>query len=1078
MAIEPHRFDVGAILLTATIDVSLDDTTNSLTSKLALVGAETLVEVLEDLPKHLRKRVPQNEEFASKAPKLQKADGLLDFSSMTADEVDQRFRAVHETYPVMATWHGQLVKFLDIKRESILFFREEGMGDSLPVTPPREEGGWQETPPRGAKPDAAESPPKSPEMNSRCSICLDTVNDKSKPDRCDHFFCFICLTEWSKVNKKCPLCKTSYSTIYHKYTPTGTYRIHKLPSNNSRDPLSGVHVDNLGAVTWLSVLAANERYRLRRLEVRLERRTNGAASSFRQQLPERRQLMNTSADRATVYSSNLWASPLRGPLGSVRESSPTFYQNNPATTHRLAAWLNRELVALLENRMGALVLVVDLIMDLIKRMSISSHRFPPYLRPYLSANTEHFLHEFNVFARCPYDLHGYDREVIYVSEDRGRQQMRNFMRQEGLSVSVSIYAESGRSLRHRQREETRRQRPSLEVVSSGEEDEGSTRRESAPAIDAIDISSSPEPQRTTEDIRYENPEADDDDIEILEELPPRHLRPVPVVEFTSSPEPERFSPQPGPSGLQTNSGSIEWSGLHRHRWPSTSSSEDEGDSAVKSRSVDASTREGSPKNGRKDEVERKKRKRRKEEPSLLSGNQSRTEKREERREKKREDKEQTPRPSSSISPSRNLRGEEGDRQKRKKKRKHDEKKEEDQKRRKHFSKASTSSRHFDTQSNRSHTQTSEETLGDCVCVQEYSVSPRPTVSSYSSSSRPNSSVMTVEGPYVTRGSPPPPPMHSGTTDCIQITLSVDPISVNQEEVITLDSSSDSDSSCLIISSPLHENANNGIRETSSTTPHSSRSQDRMDQFTNSPNPCSPRDSPSSSQAQMGSFTGSPSSSANYVSPRNSPSRSQVQMDLFLDSCHSAPVSPKVEAKEEYATPMASPVPPEESSNPVDFEPPPLPAPTGGDLSSSSSCTTATELTMAHATVSRTTASPCPPPIKLKRPRKRLFHFHRDFMWSSLVPTDSAFLIACVSKMPKMKEKKSRIHKEIQRQGIQFNTSLGQHILKNPLIVQSMVEKAALKPTDTVLEIGPGTGNMTAKLLERTKKVVAVEIDGR
>ena len=63
-------------------------------------------------------------------------------------------------------------------------------------------------------------------------------------------------------------------------------------------------------------------------------------------------------------------------------------------------------------------------------------------------------------------------------------------------------------------------------------------------------------------------------------------------------------------------------------------------------------------------------------------------------------------------------------------------------------------------------------------------------------------------------------------------------------------------------------------------------------------------------------------------------------------------------------------------------------------------------------------------------------------------------------------------------GIQFNTNLGQHILKNPLIVQSMVEKAALRPTDTVLEIGPGTGNMTAKLLERCKKVIAVEIDGR
>ncbi len=56
------------------------------------------------------------------------------------------------------------------------------------------------------------------------------------------------------------------------------------------------------------------------------------------------------------------------------------------------------------------------------------------------------------------------------------------------------------------------------------------------------------------------------------------------------------------------------------------------------------------------------------------------------------------------------------------------------------------------------------------------------------------------------------------------------------------------------------------------------------------------------------------------------------------------------------------------------------------------------------------------------------------------------------------------------QGLRFNTSLGQHILKNPKIVESMVEKAALRSTDTVLEIGPGTGNMTVKLLERSKRV--------
>ena len=59
-----------------------------------------------------------------------------------------------------------------------------------------------------------------------------------------------------------------------------------------------------------------------------------------------------------------------------------------------------------------------------------------------------------------------------------------------------------------------------------------------------------------------------------------------------------------------------------------------------------------------------------------------------------------------------------------------------------------------------------------------------------------------------------------------------------------------------------------------------------------------------------------------------------------------------------------------------------------------------------------------------------------------------------------------------------NTSLGQHFLKNPAVVTAIVAKAALKPTDVVLEIGPGTGNMTVPLLQQSKNVVAIEYDTR
>ena len=63
-------------------------------------------------------------------------------------------------------------------------------------------------------------------------------------------------------------------------------------------------------------------------------------------------------------------------------------------------------------------------------------------------------------------------------------------------------------------------------------------------------------------------------------------------------------------------------------------------------------------------------------------------------------------------------------------------------------------------------------------------------------------------------------------------------------------------------------------------------------------------------------------------------------------------------------------------------------------------------------------------------------------------------------------------------GVQLHHSLGQHLLKNPLVTQAMIDKAAIKGTDTVLEIGPGTGNLTLKLLEHAKRVVAIEHDPR
>lgn len=57
-----------------------------------------------------------------------------------------------------------------------------------------------------------------------------------------------------------------------------------------------------------------------------------------------------------------------------------------------------------------------------------------------------------------------------------------------------------------------------------------------------------------------------------------------------------------------------------------------------------------------------------------------------------------------------------------------------------------------------------------------------------------------------------------------------------------------------------------------------------------------------------------------------------------------------------------------------------------------------------------------------------------------------------------------------------NKSLGQHWLTDRSVLKSIADCADIKPTTTVLEIGPGLGTLTSVLLSRAERVVAIEID--
>jgi methionyl-tRNA formyltransferase len=103
--------DTGPALATAAIPILPDDTTDTLTTRLAELGARLLAETL---PRWIAGEVapqPQDHSRATLAPKLDKADGRLDWSR-PAVELDRRLRAFAPWPGTFTTWNGKLLRIV------------------------------------------------------------------------------------------------------------------------------------------------------------------------------------------------------------------------------------------------------------------------------------------------------------------------------------------------------------------------------------------------------------------------------------------------------------------------------------------------------------------------------------------------------------------------------------------------------------------------------------------------------------------------------------------------------------------------------------------------------------------------------------------------------------------------------------------------------------------------------------------------------------------------------------------------------------------------------------------------------
>ncbi len=103
--------DTGPILAQREEPIRPDDTTGSLTDRLARVAAELLMEVLPDYLAAKVRPVPQSEEGVTYCRPLKKADGRLDWTRPAA-ELERRVRAVNPWPGAFTFWEGQMVKVL------------------------------------------------------------------------------------------------------------------------------------------------------------------------------------------------------------------------------------------------------------------------------------------------------------------------------------------------------------------------------------------------------------------------------------------------------------------------------------------------------------------------------------------------------------------------------------------------------------------------------------------------------------------------------------------------------------------------------------------------------------------------------------------------------------------------------------------------------------------------------------------------------------------------------------------------------------------------------------------------------
>jgi methionyl-tRNA formyltransferase len=104
-------WDTGPVFRQRSIPIDSDDNAGTLTDKLACLGAELLVEVLDLRVKGMITAKPQDESMASYAPRLKKDDGRIDWSKPVA-QLAREVRGYTPWPGSFTYWNSKMLKIL------------------------------------------------------------------------------------------------------------------------------------------------------------------------------------------------------------------------------------------------------------------------------------------------------------------------------------------------------------------------------------------------------------------------------------------------------------------------------------------------------------------------------------------------------------------------------------------------------------------------------------------------------------------------------------------------------------------------------------------------------------------------------------------------------------------------------------------------------------------------------------------------------------------------------------------------------------------------------------------------------